>query len=835
MKRTIYEGTRLEEISFPLGGIGTGSLGLAGNGRLIDWEIYNKPAKGSTNGFSSFAVKASRGGKTLDARILSGDTAKGLWGNGYGLPTNSMAGFPHFRECSFTGEYPIAELSLSDADSPIKATLRAFNPFIPHNAKDSSIPAAFFEITVTNTTAEPLTLSVAANLKNPYAGHCDHYFESGSARGIKLTGSQTDRTKPDYGELVIATDAEDISYQEYWYRGGWQDRLETWWRNFTECGSLTNRTYEDGGDADDHATLMARREVGAHESFTVRYLLAWYNPIKPDQWKHGGEPEMLVPNYYSFVFDGAESVAKYCLAEWERLSRETRQYHDELFASTLPEEVLDAVSATSSVLKTETSIRIGEKGDFYGWEGLGPNRGSCEGTCTHVWNYAYALCFLFPELERGIRENDFNFNQKPSGGMTFRTRIPFGRGIGGFRACVDGQMGGVIKTYREWKLSGDTEWLRSLWPQVKKSLEFAWSDENPDRWDRDRDGVLEGRQHHTLDMELFGPSSWLEGFYLAALKAGAEMARALGEEDFAAECADLLEKGQKFTRDELFNGEYFIQKLDVTDESVFDAHPDAKATYWNDEAKQIKYQYGEGCEIDQLLAQWHADLVGLGDIFDPEQVKTALTNMYRYNFKESMRSHYNPWRIFALNDESGAIICEWPEGIAKPAIPLPYAQESMHGFEYSFAGLLISRGFIDEGLRIVKSIRDRYRGDNRNPWNEIECGSNYARSMASFALIPLLSGMSFDLTKGELGFAPKVNASDFRSIFAVGTGWGRIEISADEARLTLLAGELKLRRLTLPVEAKSLEIDGSPVEFTREDDAYIFAETTVRQSIVLKP
>lgn len=145
------------------------------------------------------------------------------------------------------------------------------------------------------------------------------------------------------------------------------------------------------------------------------------------------------------------------------------------------------------------------------------------------------MAYLFPKLERGIRENDYKYNQKPSGEMVFRTRIPFGRGIGGFRACADGQLGGVIKVYREWKLSGDTEWLKSIWEPVKKSLEYAWSDENYDRWDRDFDGVLEGRQHHTLDMELFGPSSWLEGFYLGALKAGSEMAQVLGYEDDAEE------------------------------------------------------------------------------------------------------------------------------------------------------------------------------------------------------------------------------------------------------------------------------------------------------------
>ena len=390
------------------------------------------------------------------------------------------------------------------------------------------------------------------------------------------------------------------------------------------------------------------------------------------------------------------------------------------------------------MLKTETSIRIGEKGDFYGWEGLNDYSGSCEGTCTHVWNYAYAMAFLFPSLERNIRENDYKYNQRPDGSMCFRTKIPFGRGIGTFRACVDGQMGGVMKVYRDWKICGDDDWLRSIWPMVKKSLEFAWSDENADRWDRDRDGVLEGRQHHTLDMELFGPSSWLEGFYLGALKAASEMARHLDENESADEYEKLFERGKKWSDEKLFNGAYFSQKVELTDKKLLESYGDeAVDRYWNDEAGQIKYQIGQGSEIDQMLAQWHANISVLCELYDKSELTAALRSMVKNNMKADMRSHYNTFRIFAVNGESGVVICDYPDGVEVPAIPIPYAQETMHGFEYAFAGLLAGEGFVDDALKVVRGVRDRYAGNNRNPWNEIECGHNYARSMASFALLPI--------------------------------------------------------------------------------------------------
>lgn len=838
MSRTVFEGHATNEISFPLGGIGTGSVGLGGNGQLIDWEIFGRPNKGSINGCTHFAVKAEENGSLTDARVICGDIYKNLAGQtglnfGFGLTSSSMQGFPHFSSCRFTGEFPIAKIELSDPDAAMKVEMTAFNPFIPQNSRDSSIPAAFFELAVTNTTAKQLDFTVAGSLMNPSGWSANEV--SVDKRLISLCPMTENGAKNE--GLAIATDSEDISYQEYWYRGGWCDHLETFWRNFTESSRLKNRRYEPSGTKrtqNDHASLCAHKSIAPGMTESFRFVIAWYYPQKPDQWRGNNETEVEVRNYYSYIFNSASDAALYSICEWDRLYAATKRWHDELFASTLPEEIIEAVSAASSVLKTETSIRIGEDGSFYGWEGLGEKVGSCPGTCTHVWNYAYVMAYLFPDLERGIRVNDYKYNQTEAGGMVFRTRLPFGRGgrpsVNSFRPCVDGQMGGIIKVYREWKLSGDTDWLRSIWKEVKYSLEYAWSDKNPDRWDRDLDGVLEGRQHHTLDMELFGPSSWLEGFYLGALKAASEMAEALGDPD-SQKYLELFERGKKWTAENLFNGKHFIQKIDLTDKTVTDSFG-ASATYWNDEAGQIKYQIGEGSEIDQLLAQWHADIIGLGDLFDPEQINIALSDMLRLNYKENMRNHYNTFRLFAMNDESGAIICEWDKDAEKPAIPIPYAQESMHGFEYAFAGLLISRGFIAEGIKVVKSVRDRYRGFNRNPWNEIECGSNYARSMASFALIPILSGMTVDLTRGELGFKPCLSG-DFRSIWAAGAAWGSLQLTATSGNLTVISGEITLKRLSLPLDKiSSVKVDGKSIGFEHSNGSISFKEPiTAKHSI----
>ncbi|RED56034.1 GH116 family glycosyl-hydrolase [Cohnella lupini] len=821
-----YSGNKTREISFPLGGIGTGSIGLAGNGRLIDWEIFNSPNKRSFNGYSHFAVKAEADGNLLDARVLNGDYPSPYMGQpvrggslhsgyGYGPENNTMAGMPHFRDHSFEGEFPLAGMAFVDEHFPGTVKLKALNPFIPLNDGDSSLPCAMFEIEFENPLGHDVTYTAALTTSNPNAGNRIVNRYSAAGTGLHMlkfgTDSYEDQADPSFGDIAIATDAEYASYQEYWYRGGWCDNLEMYWRDFAKAGELSNRRYSPEQPPHsrhkDNGTLAARLTIPSGGKGKLRFALAWHFPNVYNSWNPEPEGSRTVwKNYYATQYSDSAAVASYALTEWDRLCGETEKFRDALFSSTLPEEAVEAISANLSVLKSATCLRLTD-GSFYAFEGCIEDAGSCEGSCTHVWNYAYALPFLFPSLERSMRELDFRYNRRADGGMAFRLMLPPGRDPELFRACVDGQMGGVVKAYRDWKISGNDEWLRSHWETIRSSLEFAWSPDNPDRWDADRDGVINGRQHHTLDMELFGPNAWLNGFYLAALKAASEMAAYLGYEDLSADYSELFRKGKAWTDEHLFNGRYYGQKIDLTDRGWLERFDeggslfgeDAIAAYWNEEAGEIKYQIGEGCGIDQVVAQWHANLCGLGDIFDREQTRSALGELYRNNFKENMREEANAWRLFSLNDEGGLVICSWPDGSDRPAVPLTYAPETMTGFEYQAASHMIQEGMLDEGLRIVRAVRDRYDGEKRNPWNEMECGSNYARAMASYSLLLAYGGFSFDMTKGEIGFNPVVlPEGGFRTFWSIEGAWGTFELSDEGGTLQVTAGSITLHKLGLP-------------------------------------
>lgn len=853
-----YEKEQLQEISFPLGGIGSGSIGLAGNGMLVDWEIFNKASKGSGNGYSNMVLRVTTcsSHKTY-IKVLNGDLTKDLIGQrrrssafsgyGFGPDSSTMCGFPHFRNVVFDGEFPIARLTLTDPDMPGKVTITAFNPFIPGNSDDSSLPAAFFDISYENTLSEPVEATLFFSLQNPFQPSRNVPISRDGLTGLHLISLEEDKNAVGYGDLCLMTDAPQARTQACWYRGGWNDSVTVYWHEIQQNGDLLSRDYSDPGTIGDTGVVYACQKAEKETAVSFRYLLSWNVPNNYAYWRKDAVKEDGAPitwkNYYARLFEDSAASAAYGLKEWGRLYTKTKEFKDALFSSTLDPCILDAVSANLSVLKSPTVLRL-EDGQFYGWEGLHEIDGSCEGTCEHVWNYAYALCFLFPDLERSIRELEKEYSTYENGEMQFRMKLPLSK-YGkpqphDFLPALDGQMGVVIKNYREWKISGDDDWLRRQFPTVRKILEYAWSPENACEWDRDHDGVLEGRQHHTLDMELFGPSSWLESMYLAALKAGAEMASYLGYQDKADEYLALFENGKAYLRDHLFNGKWFIQKVNIKDPSIPD-HFGVRSTYWNEEAGELKYQIDEGCEIDQMLGQWHADLCGLGEIFDEDQMRTALRSLYQYNVR-SMRDVENMWRVFSLNDDKGAVMCTYPQGAERPVISVPYCDETMTGFEYALAGLMISKGMVREGTELVRDIRSRFTGDNRNPWNEFECGSNYARSMASFALLPICSGFTFDMSAHTIGFDPIEETSSagkqglFRSFWSLGPCWGTFEKTDSASILHLLEGTLAASHFVLPYLEKvsRVSVDGREVPFTFENHTVTVEVPEVSRELVIE-
>lgn len=795
-KSRVYTGRQLDEIAFPLGGIGTGMISLGGWGQLRDFEIFNKPDKGLMFQYTFFTLYARQGEESPVTRVIQGPVGGTYTGTGSGVTRLDGSGLSHMRECQFTGEFPFARIDFDDPKMPLQVSMEAFNPFIPLNDKDSSLPAAIFLFHLSNPTSEPVEAVLFANLENK-VGHPEpgkgviEFREGESVSGLMMTTKKHDSDSPRYGSMTLTTTWRELNVQTHWLRGGWFDSLHSFWDQVSLEGQLEEN--RDPAEADDGRTdvgsIGLKIKLQPGEKVTLPVMITWYIPNFEKYWGRGEHP--VWKNYYASLFSDAFDLAEYIGSNLDRLESETRLFKDSLFESTLPEPVLDAVSSQISILKTTTCLRM-PNGTFYGFEGCHPGAGCCIGTCTHVWNYAQALPYLFPALERSIRDADYEYNLTDEGRMTFRMPLPLGTmASGGFHPAGDGQMGGIMKVYREWLLCGDDEWLRKLWPKVKMALEYAWKN-----WDPDKDGVMEGVQHNTYDIEFHGPNTMMGSFYLGALRAAEEMARHLGEQEKADEYRAIYESGRAWMDEHLFTGEWYRQEVRPEGTQL-----DVPIENWP------KYQYGDGCLSDQMIGQWYARILGLGDLFDPDHVRETMASIFKYNWKHDLSEHPNPQRIYALNDESGLLLCSWPSG-GRPDLPFVYSDEVWCGIEYQVAGHLIYEGLVEEGLAVVKGVRDRHDGTRRNPWNEFECGSHYARSMASYSVLLALSGFHYSAPEKRISFAPCIHEEDFACFFSVDSGWGmyRQQIAEDaKVMIEVRSGILSLQEVGLPFSAEKVD------------------------------
>ena len=768
----IWYDDRATVAKFLMGGIGTGNFSIGSRGQLCDWELFNGPRAGGKLSYTFFALRAVSEEAPPKIRILE-SRLRPPYERSHGFDSWDSAGIPRFQKARLAGEISRATVEFEDDDMPVSVELSAFSPFIPLDADNSGLPAAVLRYKVSNTGNCRQHISLAATLANPvgFKGHglygalstdgepVNEWRSRDNTHGIYMFNSGLPEEHLTNGSIALVTTTDaNITKKLYWSKSSYYNGAHDFWSDFGTDGQL-NDAHAESENNSNPGYDSSRLRVGSlctdfyleiDESKEIEFILAWHFPNRPAKWSGTIFPdsgsEKLTKNYYAVRFTDAWMVVNYLLHNLISLERATDAFREAFYQTTLPPVMLDAIAANITVLRSSTCFRI-EDGTFLGWEGTFDNRGCCEGNCSHVWNYQQTLAFLFPELERDMRRVNFLLETGDDGEMAYRSNRVFGyERYTQIPPAADGQLGTIIQLYRDWKLSGDDEFLKKMWPKAVAALEFAFR-----RWDVDNDGILEAEQHNTYDIEFYGMSSMINSVFFAALKAGQEMAEYLGEKERAEQYYALRAKGSAKMDELLFNGEYYVQKLP--------------------EGDTHQYQYGAGCLSDQVLGQQLAHMAGLGYILPKEHVRQALKSVFHYNFRADMKNHINVQRVFAINDDAGLINCTWPRG-GKPAIPFIYSDEVWTGIEYQVAAHLIYEGFFNEAITIVNAVRARYDGIKRNPWNEVECGSHYVRSMASWGILLAASGYSYDLTKNTVSFSPKTECPDFTCFFSTGKCWG---------------------------------------------------------------
>lgn len=804
---TVYTGKQLDRIAFPVGGIGAGMFCLEGTGAISNMSVHNHPdVFNEPCIFTAISVKGIKNGtKVIEGPVPDWkkfgrpDSANGSGGTTYG--------FPRFKSAKFSTKFPFAEIELHDEKMPVDIILTGWSPFIPTDADNSSLPVGAFEYAIKNTGQSELDLMFSCNSRN-FMGQANGLNKIRPTANGFILAEDGVKDKPETkGEFAFFSTEPDTIVDYCWFRGGWFDPMTITWETISKCDTRRKDPVEKEAPG---ASLFIPIKLKAGESRVIKLMMAWYVPDtdlkygkdadeKESQNCSGPNCSCKDPFYkpwYTSKFNSIDEVINFWKTNYGDLRKKSGLFRDSFYRSTLPPEVTEAIAANLAILKSPTVLRQPD-GRLWSWEGCGDNSGCCAGSCTHVWNYAQAIPNLFPQLERTLRETEFLMSQDKEGHQTFRSALPVRPIASTFYAAADGQLGGIMKMYRDWRISGNTEWMKKMYPKVAESMDYCIH-----TWDPRITGTLEEPHHNTYDIEFWGPDGMCTGFYLGALKAIIEMGSFLGEN--VDRYKSIYNKGRKALESDLYDGEYFIQKIKWQGLSAPDPVA-ASSGAWNvdysDEARELlqkegpKYQYGKGCLSDGVLGVWLAEVCGLGDIADKEKVKSHLLSVYKYNFKPDLSDHSNPQRpSYALGNEGGLLLCTWPKG-EMLSLPFVYSNEVWTGIEYQVASHLMLSGEEEKALRIVRACRERYDGRVRNPFDEYECGHWYARAMSSYGLLQGLTGVRYDAVTQELF----INSSkpDFISFLSTETGFGNVGMKNGKPFVDIVYGEITVKEFVI--------------------------------------
>ncbi|MFC1538299.1 GH116 family glycosyl-hydrolase [Candidatus Latescibacterota bacterium] len=817
----VYTGERLQCVAMPLGGIGTGTVALCGDGSLRQWQIFNNINHLAFLPCTHFILQT--GGSSSPPRILQSAETYDI---PYEADTHCITDYvvpPWLKKIletyrgvdriTYTGEYPFARLNYHLTDSPVDISLEAFNPMIPGNVNDSGIPVILFTFTLKNTGKRTVTADLWATMQNGvgfdgvstingirnqgYGGNQNNIVRLPKFTAVTMTNGSIEPDDNHYGTMALGMLGGNVRTV-----CGWND-LDRFMDRHVTKGDIDNRlSVESSPEGETWNGAVSRTlRIPGGESRSVTAMISWSFPNQFNEWGQPGrkvddrKTKFYVGRDYNNRYPDALSVMQYTQQNYDRLEQKTRYYHDSMFDSTLPREVLSRVSSQASLVRCPSTF-IDEKGTFYGFEGCnmavadwwaGPTGGCCPLNCTHVWHYAQTAGALYPSLEESMQETALESQMMADGCIPHRTNYPLYLNnipdlqiIGGpDEPALDGMFGVILRTYRQVRRGASDEWLRERWSELKKLQKHLF-----EKYDPEATGIIVGSQAHTYDQSAYGANTFIGSLWLAGLRAMEVMADMRGETALSKTCRSRFRKGVEAYDNETWKEDYYIQVVD------WEKHP-------ND-------NWGDGCLSDHLMGQWWAYMLDLGDILPREHVCKAVESIMKYNYYDSLPHIPFDRRMYASDGEPGLLMCTWPHG-GRPERPVRYRDEVWTGIEYEVAALLIYEGMVEDGLRIVSAVDKRHDGIYRNPFNETECGDHYIRAMSSWSVLEALSGFLYDHPSGSIEFGPRLlSGTTFKSFFTGGGAWGSYSQDNDsniyDCRLEVRHGKLLLNEFALRTE-----------------------------------
>lgn len=777
-----YKDQYLTAIDFPIGAVGGSLIRMNGKAERQWWQIFNNFEERAGSGIvpnSFFAIRV----KTNRSTVVKA------------LQTSSVGSFPAMNGLTFQGEYPFGWYRFQDEEIPVTVTLEAYNPLIPMDLKNSAIPCAIFRVTVKNTSTGNVAVSLLGSQQNAvgFAGY--DTITGPNNRNCRGYGSNQNTIASETGRISLNMVGKAGSMQLSAYESdmtgtsSWES-MTSLFNDFSDDGLLSGNMQTESPQAGItvDGALAKNFSLNSGEEKTVTFVLSWYFP--KGSFGRKDIPQWYFPeggNHYENWWTDAADVDNYIFSHFNELDAKTRLYHNTLYSSNIPRDVINRISSNICILKSPTTFWT-KKGYFGLWESTS-NHEEWLGNCKHVYHYAQGHARLYPELGRILRKIDLN-TQTSEGLLPSRD--------GELKNAMDGHFGTILGVYREHLLSNNNDFLAASWTQTKKAMDYSIS-----TFDPDKDGMMTGTHHNTLDCNVSGTSPWIGSLYMAALKACEKMAKIMGDKATASTYNKIWSVGVVNQNAQLWDNNlgYYKEKTENL--------PNTKVM-------------ADAVSIDMLLGQWWANQLGLGQIYPQDRSREALMKIYHTNkFTDTGSGYKAAFRDFLGTGDTGWQMFKHPAEVPKNTIL--YYNEVMSGFEYAAAATMLQYGMVDEGLEMVKAIAKRYDGRLRakgevhmannstvfgcgSPFGEDECGDFYGRALSSWSVLLALQGFIYDGPTKTIGFKPVWQPENHSSFFSTSDAWGLFTQTRSKSSQTSVInvkyGSVQIKNIALEAPAK---------------------------------
>ncbi|KAF8366782.1 hpo-13 [Pristionchus pacificus] len=610
-----YYGERRVVWSVPCGGIGSGSIGRDFRGGFCKFGLRPGLIEHKVNVVPSdqFILSVRRPGdadacyqKVLCAADIDRSAGQlSAWD--FDFPETDIA---------FRGLYPRSWTCYYIAELSLVVVLRQISPVIPHNYKDSSLPATVFVVDVENRSAEDYEVSIAFTFRNGtgyYRWEADpgcsskefqyNRDEQGpGVHGITLEHN-IDRMRCTYA-LGLKTSENPLYHASICRSFQPSANGQGVWKHLRETGDLPDHGRADEASVTEQAVgICVRTTVAAGErrESAAEMALVWHMPVVKF-----GNGERTYKRRYTRYFDereeGARALCTYALRERQRWEEEIEQWqrpvleHEHLplwYKSALFNELYFITDGGSiwfewdeewtkrephlSEYARNVMREHGRFGYLESWEYRMVN------TYDVHFYASFALAHLWPQLEISVQaeftdqvehvdEVVVRFHMEGDRApQKTRTRVPHDLGNPAADPWLltnayvmhdtgkwkDLNLKFVLTSWRDYVciVKRERAFLEHVYPAVKSLISQGLT-----TWDTDGDGMIEnfGKADQTYDAwQMEGVSAYCGSLWLAALRVAVELAREIGDDEKANEWNETLQRAKKVFVEKLWTGEYF--------------------------------------------------------------------------------------------------------------------------------------------------------------------------------------------------------------------------------------------------------------------------------------